>query len=181
MKKRLSFLSTLPLRLRSLIHVRVLVMFIAFYTTILFGAALVRNYVFIKSSLFLGEYSTALYVVFSSLGNITDSDSGEIWFLGTALIAVNCILITEYVKRIKGIVSLTQAGAGLGGTFVFIFGLGCLSCGAILSVFAVSIAGTSSLPAFFVWGGESVAWFALVCLFVLTLWLFKKATDPFVC
>lgn len=169
-------------RIRPLLTFGGVATFFSVYCGLLLGFALYRYLNFIESSVWQGEFVTVTLIFLSLLKDVVPDTYSYAWMAGFFIISLNATLIAIYIRRVRSVSSsFGFAGLGLGGLGVFMFGLGCLSCGAVAGVFLASIVGAGLLPALFQWGGVALVTVGLILLCVLTLILFKKVTDPFVC
>ena len=167
-------------RVSLILSPRFIVNFFLFYAVSIYGVGLIYNASFLTSSFIEGEYRTLL----STLGAIAYNPLPvEHWLLIgfiLALLSFNLLLFIYYFGRLK---SVAPATIGFGGAGVLIVSLGvaCFSCGAILLTIIASFAGAGALPYLIQASGVYAVWAGSVLLLCLTLYLFKKVTDPFVC
>lgn len=169
-------------RIEALTETRMLAAVALAYAALLIGASLARYWPLIGSSLSLGEYATALTAAGRALYDLWPTEQPLLWLVGALLVAMNIVLAGAYFARAKSVFSLATGGSfNIAAVAVFIFGLGCLSCGTALAAFLATIAGASLMPQLFVWGGEAAVLLGLGGLFAATVVLAKKVTDPLVC
>lgn len=175
-------LINLPDRLQPFLEWNLLATFVLIYASELFLLSLFRYGGLVSTSIAVGEHLTAARAVLAAAGDIIPTQQVPVFLIGTALVALNLLLLIEYVRRIKSIMPLmVGAGAGFGATIAFMLGFACLSCSVVVATFLSTILSASALPTFLAWGGEAFLWGGIAALGILTLLLFKKTTDPLVC
>lgn len=170
----------LLVRFSALCSLDMVVRFFLAYVAIVYGIALVRYGDFIWSSILVGAFDTALSVFLEAARNPFPQQQATAWFIGVGFLAVDLVLVFYYFRRLRTTLP-SLAGLSAAGVAAFLFGLGCLSCGAVLGALIVSVAGTGALPFLSAWGGPLLIWAGILLLMILTIFLAKKATDPLVC
>ncbi len=100
-----------------------------------------------------------------------------ITFIFPILISLNLIIFIYYVKKQARYFSKRGAALSFTGIFLGIFGLGCLSCGALLLAPLLSFLGLSFLAQF----GPQMAIAGLIFVFGSIVYLLWQLAHPSVC
>lgn len=173
----------LPLsrRIRAIVSVRMLVASAVVGFAGISGVAWAQSWPLLQSSFLLEEWRTLFSVLAGApldfLGDLHTAPLAA----GMLLLAVNALLmLSVFQKKRSALTFVGPASVGFGGLITFIFGLGCLSCGAALAAFSASVIGVSAFPALAAWGSTG-AWVGVAFLGALTIVLAKAASDPLVC
>lgn len=93
------------------------------------------------------------------------------------LISINIIVFIAYVKRQRRLLSKRGMALSISGMVLGFFGVGCLSCGALVLAPLISLLGLGGLVKF----SNELALLGLVFIIASIVFLLWKLTQPIVC
>lgn len=122
----------------------------------------------------LYQYSYGLYSVWYLFDTIVVG-------LLSVFTVVNIIVFIQYYKRQKKVLnkgSLLATGTGM---FLGVFGVGCISCGAIVLAPLLSALGILGSLQMLPYAGRELAVIGLIMVFLSTLYLLHQLNKPLIC
>lgn len=170
-------------RARALLRHNTAIWSLLVYIGLYVGVVTGRNWTFVVQSVALEHVPTALRGIFEGiLDGYTSNVNDVALHVLLVLLAINIVFLGFYVRRVKEIIGVSGgAGVSIGALVLFIVGAGCVTCGAVLGLALVSVLGAGALLSFITIVGPVFMYGGLAVLFIGTVLLGKKITDPFVC
>ena len=104
-----------------------------------------------------------------------------ITILLTITMVINSIVFVAYVKRQKKILNKRSFLASSAGIFLGFFGIGCVSCGALVLAPLLSILGLLGFLEILPFAGKELVILGLFFVLLSTVYLLKKLHKPLVC
>lgn len=153
------------------------------YVGLYVGVVMGRNWTFMVQSIVSEHISTAVRGIFRGILDGYTLSIGDIALhVLLALFAINVVFLAFYIRRVKEVVGVSSgAGVSIGALVLFVVGAGCVTCGTVFGLALVSIFGAGALLSFITIVGPAFMYIGLAVLFIGTVLLGKKITDPFVC
>ena len=102
-------------------------------------------------------------------------------FIFPIVISLNIIFFKELYLKQEFILKSKSLWTSLSGMFFGLFGVGCTACSGLLLAPLISFLGLGWVFKLLPYGGEELAYLGLFMIFVSSIYLLKKISDPVTC